>query len=122
MENSGVMGERQVPVGTGPHCAIFLEREGVKVLMATSRDALSLDDISAACGMSRTTAFRTVSRLLEMELVEVVRTHGDKNRLHFLYRSRLLNATICIDGGRVRLDIHRHYEDPSSRTLGVMDI
>jgi hypothetical protein len=122
MENSGVIEQRSGPGEQGPQPAIFLDRDGVKVLMATSRDARSLEDISAICGLSRTTAFRTIRRLQEMELVEVVRTHGDKNRLRFLYRSRLLNATIRIDGGGVRLDIHRCYEDPCSRVLGVMDI
>ncbi len=120
MESIGQPQQRRHP--DRPRYAFFLDREGVKVLLATYRAARSLDEISAACGLSRTTAFRKIRRLLEMELVEVVRTHGDRNRLHFLYRSRLLNATLRIDGGRVRLDIHRSYESPSSHELGVMDL
>ncbi|MDS0281668.1 helix-turn-helix domain-containing protein [Haloarcula onubensis] len=56
--------------------------------LVTSPEALTVDDLAERVDRDRTTAYRSVQRLLEAELVEQRQVSGDGSSYHHVYEPR----------------------------------
>lgn len=76
------------------------------VLFSTKNSARDAASIAADLGISQSTAYKTLSGLEDLALVEVERFSFDDGKKTKMYRSRISRAEITMDGGEPVLSLY----------------
>ncbi|MFB6075046.1 MAG: ArsR/SmtB family transcription factor [Haloarculaceae archaeon] len=85
------------------------------ILAATSREAMSAEELSDACEASPPTVYRRLERLREADLVTARRELDPDGHHYEVFRARLSRVTVDLADGEYRVQVERREQDAADR-------